>query len=602
VFENKYNTDEKGVQPGVSQRVKAFADRDQKDVYSLEDGNRELITIIETVCADGTALRPTVIFQGKKGDLQWGENNPCNARCVNFNQIHPRTDPDSIGHSPKGWTDQDLGLQWLIKDFEPQTAARNTSGGYRLLILDGHNSHCSYKFVKYAEEHRIIIICLPAHTTHALQPCDVCVFAPLEAAWKSEVRTANQTYISIDKYNFLTHYHNARERALKKSTILAAFAKTGIHPFNRDAIDKDKFEPAKNTSTEPSQPISTELPSLLVPIPIPTPPPAATASDVTPPPTEIRQQYTIPMPPTPARNASRSDLLNQVTELRMLVKAAAVHLEKDYIQMKLMDGENGRLRKKIFAKENKRKRKVFDTAKARLLTSQETLAELAFREAKKHMAAAFKMASRAFKEQRLLADRNTRLELAQGQRGGVNARERLENEVLGRTRGRGREGHVRGRRGARGARGGQRRGRGHGRGAGHRHSDARTSDSEDSAGFSSSSSEPEQPPLTEAEASDSGNEQSDIPRIDVEHAVLSAVQRCQAPRNESRLARPRRAIRMPLRFLGGASASEIDRVGVEDHIKDGGENVVRADGGIQDAIEPVAEPTLRRSGRRTGRA
>lgn len=50
----------------------------------------------------------------------------------------------SILHSPKGWTDQELGSAWLEHDFEPVTAARNKSGGYQLLILDGHNSHTTY--------------------------------------------------------------------------------------------------------------------------------------------------------------------------------------------------------------------------------------------------------------------------------------------------------------------------------------------------------------------------------------------------------------------------------------------------------------------------
>jgi hypothetical protein len=50
----------------------------------------------------------------------------------------------SISHSPKGWTDQELGSKWLERDFEPETAAQNESNGFRLLILDGHNSHCTY--------------------------------------------------------------------------------------------------------------------------------------------------------------------------------------------------------------------------------------------------------------------------------------------------------------------------------------------------------------------------------------------------------------------------------------------------------------------------
>jgi hypothetical protein len=49
---NIYNMDEKGIQLGVGRAILALVDRDQKQVYHLEDGNRELVTMIECVCAD----------------------------------------------------------------------------------------------------------------------------------------------------------------------------------------------------------------------------------------------------------------------------------------------------------------------------------------------------------------------------------------------------------------------------------------------------------------------------------------------------------------------------------------------------------------------
>ena len=80
--ENIYNMDEKGIQLGVSKRVAAIIDRDQKMAFQVKNGNRELVTIIETLCTDGMALRPCVIFQGKRRNLEWGRDNPCNARYV----------------------------------------------------------------------------------------------------------------------------------------------------------------------------------------------------------------------------------------------------------------------------------------------------------------------------------------------------------------------------------------------------------------------------------------------------------------------------------------------------------------------------------------
>jgi hypothetical protein len=78
--ENIYNMDEKGIQLGIGKRVAALVDRGQKTAYQVETGSRELITIIETISADGAALSPCVIFQGKRRNLEWGRENPCNAR------------------------------------------------------------------------------------------------------------------------------------------------------------------------------------------------------------------------------------------------------------------------------------------------------------------------------------------------------------------------------------------------------------------------------------------------------------------------------------------------------------------------------------------
>ena len=59
---NLYNMDKKGIQLGIGVRITAMIDQDQKTVYSIEDNNRELVTVIETICADGSILHPSVIF------------------------------------------------------------------------------------------------------------------------------------------------------------------------------------------------------------------------------------------------------------------------------------------------------------------------------------------------------------------------------------------------------------------------------------------------------------------------------------------------------------------------------------------------------------
>ena len=77
--ENIYNMDEKGIQLSIGQKVKAFVDRSQRDVYSVEDGNQELVTMMEAISTVGWSMHPSAIYQGMCQDLEWGRNNPCNA-------------------------------------------------------------------------------------------------------------------------------------------------------------------------------------------------------------------------------------------------------------------------------------------------------------------------------------------------------------------------------------------------------------------------------------------------------------------------------------------------------------------------------------------
>ena len=51
--------------------------------------------------------------------------------------------------------------------------------------MDGHGSHVTWQFIQFCLQNNIICFCLPAHSTHLLQPLDVGLFSPLEQAYTS---------------------------------------------------------------------------------------------------------------------------------------------------------------------------------------------------------------------------------------------------------------------------------------------------------------------------------------------------------------------------------------------------------------------------------
>ena len=138
--------------------------------------------------------------------------------------------------------------------FNPQTSELNKSDGVWLLILDGHNSHCSSNFLNYAASQCIRILCLSPHITHALQLCDVGVFSPLAAAWYSEVSAMQSNGEGVTRQNFLQVYARARDRAITPHNIQIAWHKTGLHPLDCTAIPDEAYAPAKNTTTQAALP------------------------------------------------------------------------------------------------------------------------------------------------------------------------------------------------------------------------------------------------------------------------------------------------------------------------------------------------------------
>jgi hypothetical protein len=69
--------------------------------------------------------------------------------------------------SSNRWSNNAIGLVWLQKVFEHYTKSVRMIQK-RLLIIDGHSSHIDMAFVDWADQHGIILLILPPHTTYWL--------------------------------------------------------------------------------------------------------------------------------------------------------------------------------------------------------------------------------------------------------------------------------------------------------------------------------------------------------------------------------------------------------------------------------------------------
>jgi hypothetical protein len=79
VKENTYGTDEIGTNPRDGERERVMGGHNLGPQYQQRDGTRENITVIVTICADGTSTPPAVIFKGQAYQVHWKQDNPINA-------------------------------------------------------------------------------------------------------------------------------------------------------------------------------------------------------------------------------------------------------------------------------------------------------------------------------------------------------------------------------------------------------------------------------------------------------------------------------------------------------------------------------------------
>ena len=148
--EDIYNFDETGFTMDLISTHKVVTRAEYYGRRSiLQPGNREWVTAMETIDADGYSLPPGVIFKGKVAVAGWLDNLPKDWRF----QV-----------SNKGGPADEIGLRWLQKLFIPHTNSC-TRGRFLLLILGDHGSHLTPRLDQICAENNIIPLCMPLHSS-----------------------------------------------------------------------------------------------------------------------------------------------------------------------------------------------------------------------------------------------------------------------------------------------------------------------------------------------------------------------------------------------------------------------------------------------------
>lgn len=230
--------DEAGFRIGIGgkRKIITFSSKRKEKHYLASDMDRESLTIIEAISASGQYIPAYVIFQAKTHLAS---------------TFRTELDPSTVFNtSEKGFTTDIIALDW-IEHFNKRTKA-SQRGEDRMLLIDRHGSHGTEDFVNYCVENKIVLLMLPAHLTHLLQPLDLKVFQPYKHFHRASVNNgANLGLKAFNKGDFFAALPRIRKDTFKYATIRSAWREAGTVPWNPNVVlDKMASQVAKERAEE----------------------------------------------------------------------------------------------------------------------------------------------------------------------------------------------------------------------------------------------------------------------------------------------------------------------------------------------------------------
>ncbi|XP_060557384.1 uncharacterized protein LOC132717830 [Ruditapes philippinarum] len=217
-----FNCDETGFSGRETARSKVIGPK-KGHVFRRRVTTTDHITAHLCVCADGRFLPTMVIYQGSLPHRKYTDGIP-----------------DCWGYatSENGYMDTQLFQRWFADFFIPNCGRERPV----VLLMDNCDAHISGEVVKTAIANDVVLVGLPGHTTHILQPLDVKVIGPLKSRFSEMTARLGLggAGVSIGKAKFPIVLKHAIDSATPAS-VQEAFAITGICPYNPQAIDTSQL-------------------------------------------------------------------------------------------------------------------------------------------------------------------------------------------------------------------------------------------------------------------------------------------------------------------------------------------------------------------------
>ena len=221
------------------------AGRGAKHVPRVSKGQHEKVTVLACSSAAGNSLPPMLIYKSQSGRIPYGvqEGAPTNTLFTG---------------QKSGWIDKDLYLKWFKELFLKHIPEERPV----LLLIDGHKAHVTQDVIETAIRNKILVFCLPAHSSHLLQPLDLSLFGPLKRGWVRACAAFNHiASMVVNQRNFARIFNVAWHSSNTPEVIRGGFRQAGIYPFDPTQFDYSKLAPtiassSRGTSSNSDPPTS----------------------------------------------------------------------------------------------------------------------------------------------------------------------------------------------------------------------------------------------------------------------------------------------------------------------------------------------------------
>jgi hypothetical protein len=169
-----FNVDETGITIEQHKSSKVVGPKGKRQVASLSSAERgTLIMVVTCMSASGQFVPPLLLFPRKNVKSELLDGPP----------------PGTIGtcHT-SGWIQTQSFTQWFTHFIY---IVKPTADDPLVLVLDCHYSHTittrNVDVIEMARSNSVVIVCLPSHSTHKMQPHYVAFMNPFKIYYAQEI-------------------------------------------------------------------------------------------------------------------------------------------------------------------------------------------------------------------------------------------------------------------------------------------------------------------------------------------------------------------------------------------------------------------------------